>query len=854
MSFTLQGFPAAAFTSVLALTLQLNRASSCLIEQAKRADAKSQKPKSTDNASSEEITLDLRTATPRPRTSLLNNAILTVNLLTSITLTIFGVLDATGSNHEFGFALCFLTSASIFISTIINKLTKPTMTGRWLDLITSSLLLLVFCVLFFGHSSSTNSRTFVDLTIDFVIFLLFGFFVTTSAYSLVSQRKSKSRDDNSKQKDDIESSTHADSSTDNEKEEVNLFSLIWMLRPYFWPAATAESAFKNRCRAISTWVFVIMSKTCNVIAPLAIGSASNALITNDWDTAVNMSILYVSLIFFGKFFKECQSLVYLRVAQAAFVELSEKTFGHLHRLSLDWHLKKKLGDVMRSMDRGIAASDTLMKYLFLWLIPAIFECVIVCLIFFFKFDDVNLALSLFFFVYAYCLMTIILTLWRKKFRKAVNTHDNQWHDIATDSLINFETVKYFTAENHEEKRFSNAIKSYQKQSVAVQASLSFLNTAQQVLMQFALGLSLALSVRAIKQKSDCCVNTPEIACDALDASCCTEYGQACEGMDMGDFVAVLSYVVNLFSPLNFLGSVYNAIVMAVVDLTNLNTLLKEEVDVHDKDGAIELVSPGKDSDSDSDTDLAVEFRDVHFSYKTQSKERGLTGLNLKVPKGNSVALVGSTGAGKTTILRLIFRFWDVVGGAVLVNGVDVRDCTQESLRKIVGVVPQDTPLFNDTIRYNIVYGNRDATQADLERVAREAHILEFIEGLELGWDTVVGERGLKLSGGEKQRVAIARCLLKNPPIVVLDEATSALDSITESSVQKALERLSDKRTIIVIAHRLGTIRNCDQICVLRGGMLVEKGKHDELMDEDDGIYKSMWDMQLKAVEGKQTLK
>jgi len=416
---------------------------------------------------------------------------------------------------------------------------------------------------------------------------------------------------------------------------------------------------------------------------------------------------------------------------------------------------------MRSMDRGILASDTLMKYMFLWLIPAISECLIVCLIFAIKFDYIPLAVTLFFFVYMYCLLTVILTLWRKRFRKAVNTHDNKWHDIATDSLINFETVKYFEAEKvhlcllltcpqlhfilthiphsqHEEKRFGNAIKDFQNHSVAVQASLSFLNTTQQVLLQLCLALCLILAVDAIKQKNECCVAT--FGCEENDHSCCSDKGGGCSGMEVGDFVAVLSYVLNLFAPLNFLGSVYNAIIMAIVDLANLSSLLREEVTITDSPSASVL----NFKEDGGDEDIIVEFKDVKFHYKSQTVENGLRGLNLAVKKGTYTAIVGPTGAGKTTISRLLFRFYDVNEGAVFVNGQDIRTITQGSLRSSIGVVPQDTPLFNDTIRYNIAYGNRDCSQEDLERVAKDAQIIDFIESLEDGWDTAVGERGLKL--------------------------------------------------------------------------------------------------------------
>ena len=340
-------------------------------------------------------------------------------------------------------------------------------------------------------------------------------------------------------------------------------------------------------------------------------------------------------------------------------------------------------------------------------------------------------------------------------------------------------------------------------------------------------------------------------------------------MEVGDFVAVFTYTIQLFQPLNFLGSVYNAIVMAIVDLTNLSELLAKNPDIQDTPDAMILPQTNEE-----DEDIAVEFKNVYFHYPTQPPSKGLKGVSFKMRRGTTTAIVGSTGefrcnfvdcacfrlrwdltffynkmffigAGKTTISRLFFRFYDVLGGAVKVNGKDVRMVTQKSLRGSMGVVPQAASMFNDTIRENIRYGRRNATQEELEQAAQDAQILDFIESMDLGWDTVVGDRGLKLSGGEKQRAAIARCLLKDPPFVLLDEATSALDTLTESSVQEALDRLGSHRTVLVIAHRLGTIRNADNIIVLKDGMVAEQGTHDELL-ANDGMYAEMWNKQLHS--------
>lgn len=619
-------------------------------------------------------------------------------------------------------------------------------------------------------------------------------------------------------------------------------AILLILKPYFWPDATASSALLNRTRAICTWLCVAGAKGCTLASPLFLGKASTALAQFDYAECAKNAIIFSVIQFSSTFLKECQSLVYLKVAQAAFVQLSEVSFYHLHSLSLDWHLKKKLGEVIRSMDRGILACDTLMKYLFLWMVPAVAECILVCIIFASYFNYLPLALTIFCFVFIYMTWTIVVTLWRKKFRKSVAKSDNDWHDKCTDSLINFETVKYFTAEKYEIERFSESVKEYQSSSVNVQASLSFLNITQMVLMQTCLATALSLSAYGVKNRFDCCVengcnyNTELIEC------CSTQV--ACSGLEIGDFVAVLTYTLNLFGPLNFLGSVYNAVVMAMVDLRNLSELLAEDPDLVDADDAIELPRSNV-----TDPDVAVEFDNVIFRYASQGDHQGLKGVSFKMKKGTTTAVVGTTGAGKTTISRLLLRFYDVLGGAVKVNGTDVRTVTQKSLREMIGVVPQATSLFNDTIRTNIAYGKRDATDSELDEVAQSAQLIEFIRALPEGWDTLVGDRGLKLSGGEKQRTAIARCLLKDPPIVVLDEATSALDTVTENSIQQALDVLGQERTCLVIAHRLGTIRNADNIVVLGDGYVLEQGTHDELLAKN-GKYAEMWNMQLHSTADK----
>jgi len=353
-----------------------------------------------------------------------------------------------------------------------------------------------------------------------------------------------------------------------------------LLKPYFWPDATDASAVSNRVRAVATWICVVAGKACGLVSPLFLGWATTSLAHSRYGATIRYSCLYALVSFLGASFKEGQSLVYLKVAQAAFVQLSEAAFGHLHSLSLDWHLRKKLGETLRAMDRGIAACDTLMKYLFLWLIPAMAECLIVVVIFATYFHYLPLALTVFYFVFVYVLWTILVTLWRKKFRKALVQSDNEYHDIFTDSMVNFETVKHFTAEEYEKRRFTDAVARYQAGSVSVQASLSFLNLSQQIILKICLAVALSLAAVGIRQRGDCCLDTA--GCDSVVSDCCLAVGyDVCPGMTVGDFVAVLTYTLNLFAPLNFLGSVYNAIVMAIIDLSSMSELLAEQPDVVD---------------------------------------------------------------------------------------------------------------------------------------------------------------------------------------------------------------------------------------------------------------------------------
>jgi len=610
---------------------------------------------------------------------------------------------------------------------------------------------------------------------------------------------------------------------------LSFLQTLTVLKPYFWPSTgTPAEVAVNRFRAVMTWVFVALSKVASIISPIFLAKAtdkiSKVLAKESGGAAVSSDIIwylviYALMSFFSKALKEAQSLIYIRVQQAAYIEIADTTFKHLHSLSLDWHLRKKMGNVVRSLDRGVAAAQQTMQYVFLYLFPTLAEAVAVTLIFVFHFQNYRLAIFVGLNLYLYIYATVKLTLWRKRFRSATTKHDNALHDRLTDSLVNYETIKYFTAEEYEGREYKSLVEKFQKYSMATQASLSVLNVIQQVIVSFALAGGMIISAWRLLQ----------------------EHGR------IGDFVAVNVYIINVFTPLNFLGTIYNMVVNSVVDMHNFGQLLAEKAEVCDKPGA-------KDVDMSEKPGVPlVEFQSVCFSYAKQAFARSIKDISFSVPRGSSCALVGTTGAGKTTVTRLLFRFYDVTGGAVKLNGEDVRDITQKSLRRAIGMVPQDVVMFNASIAHNIKYGllgqKADVSMADIEAAAANAQLSQFISQQAQGYDTVVGERGLKLSGGEKQRLAIARCFLKDPPVVVLDEATSALDSETEQKVQQALETLSNSRTVIAIAHRLSTIRHFSEILVLEGGEITERGRHEELMAKTDAAakYAQMWQRQAAGI-------
>jgi ABC-type transport system involved in Fe-S cluster assembly fused permease/ATPase subunit len=620
---------------------------------------------------------------------------------------------------------------------------------------------------------------------------------------------------------------------------ISFVELMLVLAPFFWPAPGTDGAVINRIRTTSTWFMVALSKGANLIAPIYLARGTNYLIDGDFHEATVCIVIYIGLRFAATVFKELQSILYIRVKQEASIQLQEITFRHIHNLSLNWHLSKKTGSVMKSLDRGVSAADTLVTYLFLFLIPAILECISVMILFFIQFKQWALGLTVFLGIALYAVVTVVVTSYRKKFREQTNKHDNDAHDKATDSIINYETVKYFTGEEFEVNRFTHSVREYQKFSSSTQFSSNILNISQQFFVNLTMLFCMLIAGHAVIHHQ----------------------------MTIGGWIAVQTWVATIFAPLNFLGMVYQAVIQAFIDIRNLTELLSQSPDIQDSTQSTDIplpVIPGKTPTSSRKTitssssnplvpaiqpygGVSVEFRNVSFHYPEQPVERGLKNVSFYVKPGTTTAIVGHTGSGKTTLSRLLFRFYDPLEGLVLINGHNVKDYKQKSIRQAIGIVPQDTVLFNDTILHNVEYGRIGASFEEIEAAAEAAQIKTFIESLPEKWKTVVGERGLKLSGGEKQRVAIARCLLKNPPIVLLDEATSALDTLTESSIQEALQTLGKNRTVIVIAHRLSTIRHADQIIVMDNGKIAEMGSHDQLISKGNTHYAKMWQIQVTPV-------
>jgi ATP-binding cassette subfamily B protein len=584
------------------------------------------------------------------------------------------------------------------------------------------------------------------------------------------------------------------------------FRTVASLLPYLWPRGDRRS----HARVLAAFACLIAAKIATVYVPLVYSRAVDALAPKGGAalTAIPLGLIgaYVLLRIGSAGFAELRDAVFAAVQQRTVRRVGLQTFQHLHRLSLRFHLDRHTGALSRAIDRGAGGVEAVLRLAVFNIIPTLFELLLVTLVLWHLFDWRYAALT-FAAVFSYIGFTLLFTTWRVRFRRAMNDVDSEARGRAVDSLLNYETVKYFGNEAHEARRYDNALARYEKAAVKSQVTLNLLNIGQAIIVSGGLGLIMLMAAHGVRDGA----------------------------MTVGRFVLVNTYLMQLYQPLNFLGFVYREIKQGLVDMEEMFQLLRQNTEIADAPGAEALTAPAG----------AVTFEDVRFGYRPDREI--LHGVSFTVPAGRSLAIVGPTGAGKSTISRLLFRFYDVSGGHVRIDGRDVRDLTQDSLRAAIGVVPQDTVLFNDTIRYNIAYGRPGATQTEIEDAARLAQVHDFVMRLPDRYDTMVGERGLKLSGGEKQRVAIARTILKNPAILILDEATSALDSRTEQDIQQALRVVSRHRTTLTIAHRLSTVVEADEILVLHDGFVAERGSHAELLQRG-GLYARMWSMQAEQRE------
>ncbi|AXK40065.1 ABCB family ABC transporter ATP-binding protein/permease [Crenobacter cavernae] len=569
------------------------------------------------------------------------------------------------------------------------------------------------------------------------------------------------------------------------------------LFPYIW-------TFK--VRVFLALACLIVAKVANVTVPLYLKDIVDALSM----TATPLALPVAALAGYGvarlasSLFGELRDAVFARVTQGAIHQVARSVFDHLFRLSLRFHLDRQTGGMSRDIERGTKGIGFLLNFMVFNILPTLVEIGLVAGILLSRYSGWFAAVTLGT-IAIYIVFTLAVTEWRMVFRRSMNELDSKANSKAIDALLNYETVKYFGNEGYEVDRYDRNLASWEESAIKNQVSLSMLNAGQGLIIASGVTLLMVLAAQGVTDGT----------------------------MTVGDVVLVSAYLTQLYAPLNFLGFVYREIKHSLADMERMFRLLDAGAEVADSQGAAPLATRA----------ASVEFRSVDFGY--DAKRQILFDMNFTIPAGQTLAVVGSSGAGKSTLSRLMFRFYDVGGGAIRVNGTDIRELTQDSLRSHIGIVPQDTVLFNDSIYYNIAYGRPDATRDEVIEAARSAHIHDFVMGLPDGYDTQVGERGLKLSGGEKQRVAIARTILKNPPILIFDEATSALDSRTEKAIQAELAHISANRTTLIIAHRLSTIVDADRILVMDGGRVIESGSHRELVDQK-GRYAEMWRLQQES--------